>query len=297
MLEKMKFLMPPEDVYEPVSHAGKLVRVCYASESYDEEKRMIEKDALVYLPYGYGASEQKRYPVLYLMHGGGGNSDELFGGLEAKTTLKTMLDACIESGYAQSMIVVAPSFMFEGNEEARTGVEAACALTHRFPMEMKWDLIAAIDEKFRTFRTREARAFGGFSMGAETTWSVFCQCLREVKYFLPMSGDYWIKEVQGGASRAKETVDCIVDSIKESGVAPEEFVLYACTGDKDIAYEAMDTMLREMAERKEWFHASPDPDSGNFHYCLKKGGIHTYVDCYEYIYNALPHLFDGVTRK
>ena len=76
------FLKTPSAYYQPAAKQGTLHRIFYTSKTYDEAAGIIDKDALIYLPYGY-EEECGDYNVFYLMHGGGGNSDEVFGGLEA----------------------------------------------------------------------------------------------------------------------------------------------------------------------------------------------------------------------
>ena len=42
----------------------------------------VKRRALVYLPRAYREEPERRFPVCFLMHGGGGSEDEFFGGLE-----------------------------------------------------------------------------------------------------------------------------------------------------------------------------------------------------------------------
>ncbi len=279
----MRYTPVPGEMYTPCGRPGELTRFTYSS-------RGVEKAALVYLPHGYAQSGVE-YPTLYLMHGGGGDENEIFGGLEARTALKNLLDNAFAAGYAKPCVVVAPSYMRPGVEGARRQIGEAVQLTHRFPQELKEDLIPAVTANFRVKDGRRARAFGGFSMGGETTWSVMAQALREVWCFLPMSGDYWAVGLKGGKDFPAETADALIASIRESGVNPADYRVLACTGDKDIAYEALDPMVHELAKRQPWFRMGEMPEEGNLCYCLKPDGWHTYDDCYEYIYWMLPHLF------
>lgn len=279
----MQFAPIPKDMYAPASQPGTLQRFWYDSCGK-------QKDALVYLPYGYESGSQS-YPTLYLMHGGGGDANEFFGGLEARTALKNLLDNAIATGYVQPMIVVAPTYMVEGIPGARRQIGEAVQLTHRFPEEFKRDLLPAIHANFRAVDSRYARAFGGFSMGGETTWSIMAQALREVWCVLPMSGDYWAVGLKGGKDFPVETADALIASIAESGVSPADYRALPCTGDQDIAYEALDPMVHELEKRQPWFTLGETPDEGNLCYCLKPGGVHTYDDCYEYLWRMLPYLF------
>ena len=66
--------------YHDVNRRGTIQRLCYSTK--DEDGTAVSKYANVYLPYQY-ASEQA-YPVLYLIHGGGGNPDSSRDGETAR---------------------------------------------------------------------------------------------------------------------------------------------------------------------------------------------------------------------
>lgn len=284
----MQFQSVPGDLYSPCAQGGTMVPFSYDTK---EDGKVIPKRALAYLPYCYSENPEKRYPVLYLMHGGGGNEEEFWGGPEGESPLKNLLDQCFARGYAEPFIVVTPSYFLPGHETAHRDLTDARELTQRFPKELSRNLIPAVDSRFRTVPTRWSRAFGGFSMGAQTTWSVMAGCLQDVGVFLPLSGDYWALEIKGGKTRTKETADALIDAIRASGIEPGDYRVLACTGDQDIAFEAMDPMVRELAERSPWFDLGEKPGEGSLCYCLKKNGVHTYNDCWEYVYNMLPWLF------
>ena len=287
----MLFTETPEKYLAPCAKAGALHHFTYESECYTQEHRKVTKNALVYLPYGYEDEPLRRYPVLYLMHGGGGDYDVFFGGQEGKTPLKTILDNVIAEGLAQPMIVVTPTFTVPGWPEDQRAVGVAGVLTERFPQEVNNDLLRAVDAAFRTVPERHSRAFGGFSMGGETTWRVMAGCLDKIGVYMPLSGDYWAIAMKGGADYPEETADALVSHISTSGVPCGDYRVLAFTGDKDIAFAAMDPMVKAIGRRAPWFTWGENPGEGNICYCLKKDGLHTYEACYEYIYLALPHLF------
>ncbi len=286
-----EFINVKDEYYQKSFKSGTMTRVNYVSNTYDEENRVINKDALVYLPYNY-ENDQRDYNVFYLMHGGGGNSDEVFGGIDAKTDLKNILDNMIANGDIEPIIVVAPSFYYEGTTEALTSTKDAKLLTQNFHHEFVNDLIPLIEAKFRAKKGREHRAFGGYSMGSEATWNIFAKCLKEVKYFLPMSGDCWGVKLQGGLLCPKETVEYLEQHIVATGIAKDEYKIFACVGDNGVAYKPMDTMIRQMQTGSEYFKFSTDFNSGNIIYVVAEGGTHSYVYCYKYIFNALPYFFN-----
>jgi len=124
----------------------------------------------VYTPPGYHASTQ-RYPVLYLLHGGGGDE-------EAWTSMgrtPQILDYLIAQGKAKPMIVVMtngnadqvaaqnvvpPSPRAAGMSPSPTR-QAALA----FPESVAADVVPYIDATYRTLADRENRAVAGLSMG------------------------------------------------------------------------------------------------------------------------------------
>ena len=74
-----------------------------------------------------------------------------------------------------------------------------------FHNDLRDKLIPHIEAKYTTYSSREHRAFGGFSLGAVTTWHQFIYCLDLFRYFLPMSGDCWIMGVYSGRYYPEET--------------------------------------------------------------------------------------------
>ncbi len=116
----------------------------------------------VYTPPSYDADQQRRYPVLYLQHGGG--EDET--GWVRQGHMNFILDNLIAAGKAKPMIVV-----MEKGYATRAGEPAAPTERGRsdgsaFEDVMLKDLIPLIDSTYRTIRDRDKRAIAGLSMGA-----------------------------------------------------------------------------------------------------------------------------------
>jgi enterochelin esterase-like enzyme len=115
----------------------------------------------IYLPPGYDQETTRRYPVLYLNHGGGDddakwtNTDPNNGG-----HAHTILDNLIAEGKARPMIIVMPNT--RGLASANPPPESeddACT------QEYVKDIIPYVDQRFRTHASREGRALAGLSMG------------------------------------------------------------------------------------------------------------------------------------
>jgi len=131
--------------------------------AYDSPVTHTRRTANVYLPPGYTA--QRRYPVLYLLHGIGGNQDEWRGYVRAQA----VLDNLLASGQALPMIVVMPNGRALADDRPpppeRTFTPEHIAGFERFERELLETLIPAIDAAYPTLSGREQRAIAGLSMG------------------------------------------------------------------------------------------------------------------------------------
>ena len=127
----------------------------------------------VYTPYGYETGTES-YPVLYLLHGGGGDED-------AWATMGRacqILDNLIEKKLAVPMICVMPNGN-PGQEAARTTLLPEKVIDRNDPAfanlyinSIVKDIIPYVEKNFRVIATPEARAVSGLSMGGAHTLSV-----------------------------------------------------------------------------------------------------------------------------
>ena len=79
---------------------------------YDSKILGINRRLTVYTPYGYEANTKTKYPVLYLLHGAGGD-EEAWSSMGRTAQI---LDNLIEKGLCKPMIVVMPNG--NGNQQA-----------------------------------------------------------------------------------------------------------------------------------------------------------------------------------
>ena len=123
----------------------------------------LERHINVYIPAEYEANPNKKYPVLYLVHGWG--EDE--NGWSVQGHMANIMDRLIAAGKAEPMIVVMPSGDIKTNSDVR---EASGDVTEIFAK----NLVPYIDKTFRTKTDRENRAMAGLSRGGfQTTRTVF----------------------------------------------------------------------------------------------------------------------------
>lgn len=123
----------------------------------------LERHINVYVPAEYEKNPNKKYPVLYLVHGWG--EDE--NGWSVQGQMANIMDKLIASGKAVPMIVVMPSGDIKTNSDVRT---ASGNITDIFVK----DMIPYVDKTFRTYTDRDHRAMAGLSRGGfQTTTTVF----------------------------------------------------------------------------------------------------------------------------
>jgi enterochelin esterase-like enzyme len=184
---------PESDLWDfkNVPH-GTLHLVWYASPTLKQERRRM----YIYTPPGYEAN-QTRYPVLYLLHGGGGDEDAWI----TMGRANVILDNLIASGKAKPMIVVMPN----GNaaqtvsqgyaygptpaaqavtapappplQAAGAGGAGRGAATPRppqpyagsYPESLVKDVIPFVEKTYRVVANKDNRAIAGLSMGGGHT--------------------------------------------------------------------------------------------------------------------------------
>ncbi len=145
------------DAEKDVPH-GKLEMVSYDSKSVGTTRKMQ-----VYTPPGYSADT--KYPVLYLLHGIGG--DETEWQRFAKPNL--LLDNLLADGNVEPMIVVMPNGRAQKNDRPEGNVFASAPAFAAFEEDLLKDVIPAIEAKYSVQADREHRALAGLSMGGGQT--------------------------------------------------------------------------------------------------------------------------------
>lgn len=147
---------PPASIVERregISH-GKLEMIEYESKTVGTTRKMN-----VYTPPEY--STDKHYPVLYLLHGIGGDETEW----QRFAHPDILLDNLIADGKAVPMIVVMPNGRAQKNDRAEGNVMASAPAFAVFEKDLLEDVIPAIESRFRVSTDREHRAIAGLSMG------------------------------------------------------------------------------------------------------------------------------------
>jgi S-formylglutathione hydrolase FrmB len=131
------------------------------------------KTCFVYLPPSYDRDSERRYPVIYLLHGMNGTEIHWIVQGRADRTVEAMIGA----GQLRECIVVMPN---DGGYGQGTFYVDWYDGTGNFEQYILYDLIPFIDAEFRTIPERQCRVVGGYSMGG---FGAFSLALRHPSLF------------------------------------------------------------------------------------------------------------------
>jgi enterochelin esterase-like enzyme len=145
---------PPRDPGY-VTTRGAATRIVVASAALGGRHQPVD----VYLPPGYAAHPERRYPVLYLLHGEPGRP----GAFLATVRMGVVEDELVSLHRAQPMILVMPF----GSTGSFTDKEWANGTRPNEGWEtfLARDVVKAVDARFRTIRAGSGRGIGGLSEG------------------------------------------------------------------------------------------------------------------------------------
>jgi enterochelin esterase-like enzyme len=137
---------------------GQLEMISYESKTVGTTRKMQ-----VYTPPGY--SKDKKSPVLYLLHGIGGDETEW----QRFARPNVLLDNLLADGKVTPMIVVMPNGRAQKNDRAGGNIFAAAPAFAAFEQDLLKDVIPAIEARYSVQADREHRALAGLSMGGGQT--------------------------------------------------------------------------------------------------------------------------------
>ncbi|MCQ2166435.1 MAG: esterase [Bacteroidales bacterium] len=226
----------------------------------------IDRRLTVYTPYGYedSANRNRKYPVLYLLHGAGGDE-------EAWTSMgraAQILDNLIEKGQAVPMIVVMPNGN-PGQMAAKTLGLPESELDWRvlenrtrYVSSLCEEIVPFIEKNYRVAAKPSSRAIAGLSMGGGHTIAASLMYPEMFDYICPLSA-------------AGEATPEQVAALKKAGV---KLYFLAC-GTTDFLYDTsvkLDAVLTEQ---------------GLDHVFYKSDGGHVWSNWRLYLNTFAPMLF------
>ncbi len=174
-------LVPGErsENYNEASHRGTVSHPWYDSKILGINRRLT-----VYTPYGYESNPKQKYPVLYLLHGAGGD-EEAWSSMGRAAQI---LDNLIEKGLAKPMIVVMPNGN-PGQQAAGTMGLPTKQVTEQdaYVKSLVTEIVPFIEKNFRAIPKKESRAIAGLSMGGGHTTRATILYPDVFDYICPLS--------------------------------------------------------------------------------------------------------------
>jgi enterochelin esterase-like enzyme len=156
------------DFSEEAPRSSEKGAVAYATVTYRDT---IQSPFGIYLPFGYDSARTEPYPIMVLLHGGGGVESSWFN-LGAAINI---LDNMIAEGRVEPMVVVTPNASDLGwNRPAILDL-----ITHT--------ILPYMESNYNVASEPARRAFMGLSMGGATTLYALFYNTSDFGYFMPLS--------------------------------------------------------------------------------------------------------------
>jgi enterochelin esterase-like enzyme len=245
--------------YDPqsVPH-GEIRTHWYHSQSLGAVRRLT-----VYTPPGYDREREKRYPVLYLLHGA--NADENAWYRLGRVNL--ILDNLLASGSVQPFLVVMPfGYGRAPGASARPGENTAL-----FSKDLREDVIPYVEASFRASTDREGRAIVGLSMGGGQALTIG---LNHLELFSHVGG------FSSGLGQITEFPKTYAALISDPGVANKKLqLLWIGCGRDDSAFGASKGFSDFLTEHRI------------MHTFKETAGAHTWMVWRRHLHEIAPLLF------
>lgn len=217
----------------------------------------------IYAPAGYDINTDEKYPVLYIMHGGG---EDARGWIQQGRT-DIIMDNLIAGNKAEPMLVVS----FDANVGGYDGIEK----------EIMENVVPFIESNYRVYTTPDKRALAGLSMGG--IFTLYAGIPRtDIFNYLGVFSSGWIASgapFMGSGSEAENSY-AYLKANKEKVNNNLKLFWIAMGGKEDIAYNNCNIMMKRF-----------DEIGIKYTYYESAGGGHTWPVWREDLYLFAPQLF------
>ncbi len=237
-----------------------------------------EREYAIYLPKDYDKNTDKEYPVLYLLHGGGGTHVDW----PTQGRLADVANPLIEANQVSEMIIVCP-------EAGKTFMNYFNNPDWMYEDYFFQELIPHIESTYRVIADKDHRAIAGLSMGGQGTVvyashhpEMFCAAYTMSGYLYRHDNLFWIDfndPVQGKVHQLVEDNNCVKfvqNAATEKIEAMKTVKWFIDCGDDDFTFKANTEFVLAMAEA-----GIP------YQFRVRDGG-HTWEYWHTALYNVLP---------
>jgi enterochelin esterase-like enzyme len=240
---------------KPLIHAlknvphGKISYRFYTSKTLNETRRV-----LVYTPPGFKMQESKKYPVLYLIHGGS-DTEETWTKVGRANLIA---DNLIADGKAKPMIIVMPY----GNVRPAPMAD--------FTKDIINDIIPFVESNYPVYNDTEHRAIAGFSVGGGQTLNIGFTNTDKFSYICSYAP----------YTATEEFTKNFTNWNPDAGKINKQLKLFTISvGTDDFLYESVKANIAMFKDKK----IKVEP--------LIVSGGHTWMNCKLYFASTLQQLF------
>ena len=246
---------PASESFYGMSRMASGIEIPFAGDDYYAEKNVPHGDIrikryyssvtnswrqfYIYTPPGYDASTNEKYPVLYILHGGG--EDERGWAMQGKTDL--ILDNLIAAKKAKPMLIVMPDANIGAGGFSGGGIESSLKA---FESELKQVLIPFVEKNYRVQTNAGSRALAGLSLGGLHTLYTGINNSDMFSYLGVFSSGWILPMLSDMANKQyafmKENADKLNKNLKSFWISEG--------GKEDIAYNNGQIMLGKLDEMK-----------------------------------------------
>ena len=233
---------------------------------YYQSSELGTRPVVIYTPPGYDNDTNKKYPVLYLLHGTT-DTEETWSKVGRANII---LDNLIHQGKAVSMIIVMPYVRAWPVISKHSGSLRNWENLQEFKKDFFNNLVPFVEKNYRTIADNDHRAIAGFSGGGGTSLYFGLNNPDMFRWVCGFAPGMRVDEIDRNNAVAFENPAKTNENLK---------LFWIGVGDKDFTYRAI----------KEYFKVLDE--KGIKYESFISGGGHTWMNCKLYLSIIAQKLF------